>query len=152
MENNTICSDEILKLLEDKFVNYTQLSQFNMECAKVDGERVLVIALYKDRIWVESVTIDLTDERLQTFTSDEIATTILDKLVDIVECKRQLYILKFFKCLLIGCTKILIIFLMWQLGELYLYGIIEPRAIDDIIGLVLSYYVFKAQFQKTFHM
>lgn len=41
--------------------------------------------------------------------------------------------------------KVYLIFLLWQVLELILYGEIQPRIVDDIVAMFLVYYIYKGE-------
>lgn len=41
--------------------------------------------------------------------------------------------------------KVCLIFLLWQVLELILYGEIQPRIVDDIVAMFLVYYIYKGE-------
>lgn len=41
--------------------------------------------------------------------------------------------------------KFLLIGILWQVLELIFYGEIQPRIVDDIIGLFLFYYIYRSE-------
>ena len=44
-----------------------------------------------------------------------------------------------------AAIKFIIICLLWQQLELKYYGCIQPREVDDIIGLILFYFILKGE-------
>lgn len=46
------------------------------------------------------------------------------------------------------CIKFLLIAILWQFLEVYFYGAVQPRIVDDIIGLFLFYYISKREEEK----
>lgn len=47
------------------------------------------------------------------------------------------------------CIRFFLIGLLWQVLELIFYGEIQPRIVDDIIGLFLFYYIYRSE-QRCF--
>ena len=45
--------------------------------------------------------------------------------------------------------KFLLIGILWQILELIFYGEVQPRAVDDVIGVFLYYYIFRSE-QRCF--
>ncbi len=48
-----------------------------------------------------------------------------------------------------ACIRYLLIGLLWQFLEFHFYGQVQPRIVDDIIGLFLFYYITKREEEKA---
>lgn len=51
----------------------------------------------------------------------------------------------FILSLLIAAGKYMLISLAWMALEKYFYGEVQPRIVDDIIGLILFFYILKGE-------
>nr|UWG22158.1 MAG: hypothetical protein [Bacteriophage sp.] len=47
--------------------------------------------------------------------------------------------------LIVALLKYIIICALWMELEIKLYGKVQPRIVDDIIGLILFYYILKSE-------
>ena len=43
------------------------------------------------------------------------------------------------------CIKYLLISVLWMALERIIYGEVQPRIVDDIIGLILFWYIYRAE-------
>lgn len=48
-------------------------------------------------------------------------------------------------CFFMAVIKYILVCFLWQGLELFFYKKIQPRIVDDIIGLVLLWYIYKAE-------
>lgn len=46
------------------------------------------------------------------------------------------------------CIKFLLIAIFWKFLEVHFYGAAQPRIVDDIIGLILFYYITRQEEEK----
>ena len=44
-----------------------------------------------------------------------------------------------------ACIKYLLISVLWMTLERIIYGRVQPRIVDDIIGLILFWYIYQAE-------
>lgn len=49
------------------------------------------------------------------------------------------------KAFLNACVKYVLISVLWMVLERIIYGKVQPRIVDDIIGLILFWYIFKSE-------
>lgn len=70
----------------------------------------------------------------------EYGLTILQR-AEKEEVKEMPFILSF----LTAASKYMLISLAWMALEKYFYGEVQPRIVDDIIGLVLFFYILKGE-------
>lgn len=52
------------------------------------------------------------------------------------------------KLIMRSIIKYLLISILWQILELIFYGAVQPRVVDDIIGIFLYYYIFRNEERK----
>lgn len=44
-----------------------------------------------------------------------------------------------------ACIKYILISVLWMALERIIYGKVQPRIVDDIIGLILFWYIYQAE-------
>lgn len=44
-----------------------------------------------------------------------------------------------------ACIKYILISILWMVLERIIYGRVQPRIVDDIIGLILFWYIYQAE-------
>ena len=44
-----------------------------------------------------------------------------------------------------ACIKYILISVLWMALERIIYGKVQPRSVDDIIGLILFWYIYQAE-------
>lgn len=49
------------------------------------------------------------------------------------------------RLLFVACIKYILIVILWQELEMVFYGAVQHRIVDDIIGIILFWYIYQSE-------
>lgn len=49
------------------------------------------------------------------------------------------------RLLFVACIKYILIVILWQALEMVFYGAVQHRVVDDIIGVILFWYIYQRE-------
>lgn len=145
--NELFC--EFTKLLRDNITEYPNLLMYDISCSCDVQDDKLIVNAFNGKINALVEIDDFVKKYTEAGTySSELNTLviqILDSLSKNVNYRQKEAVRKLFEKSLLATVKFMAICLLWSLLEIRFYGHVETRAADNIIGMLLFYYIAKSE-------